>query len=64
MEAISNGVPAFRLPESRNAATTLLWMALPLTVMFLGTGGLSHLYGVQPRQDETVVLTARPHGLR
>ena len=55
VEAISNGVPAFRLPESRNAATTLLWMALLLTVMFLGTGGLSYLYGVQPRQDETVV---------
>jgi amino acid transporter len=55
VEAISNGVPAFRPPESRNAATTLLWMATLLTVMFLGTGGLAYLYGVQPRQDETVI---------
>jgi amino acid transporter len=55
VEAISNGVPAFRQPESRNAATTLLWMALLLTVMFLGTSGLAYLYGVEPRQNETVI---------
>ena len=55
VEAISNGVPAFRPPESRNAATTLLWMALLLTVMFLGTSGLAYLYKVEPRQEETVI---------
>ena len=55
VEAISNGVPAFEPPESRNAATTLLWMASLLTIMFLGTGGLAYLYGVHPRQDETVI---------
>ncbi len=55
VEAISNGVPAFRQPESRNAATTLLWMALLLTVMFLGTSGLAYLYNVEPRQEETVI---------
>jgi amino acid transporter len=55
VEAISNGVPAFRPPESRNAATTLLWMALLLTVLFLGTSGLAYLYGIEPRQDETVI---------
>ena len=55
MEAISNGVPAFRQPESRNAATTLLWMAILLTVMFLGTSGLAYLYGIEPRQEETVI---------
>lgn len=55
VEAISNGVPAFRQPESRNAATTLVWMALLLTVMFLGTSGLAYLYGVEPRQEETVI---------
>jgi amino acid transporter len=36
VEAISNGVPAFRKPKSRNAATTLLWMGLLAIVMFLG----------------------------
>ncbi len=55
VEAISNGVPAFRRPESQNAATTLVWMALLLTAMFLGTSGLAYLYGVEPRQDETVI---------
>lgn len=55
VEAISNGVPAFRPPESRNAATTLLWMAILLTVMFLGTSGLAYLYKVEPRQEETVI---------
>ena len=55
VEAISNGVPAFRQPESDNAATTLLWMALLLTIMFLGTSGLAYLYNVEPRQDETVI---------
>jgi amino acid transporter len=55
VEAISNGVPAFRPPESQNAATTLVWMALLLTAMFLGTSGLAYLYGVEPRQDETII---------
>ena len=35
-EAISNGIPAFRPPESKNAATTLVWMALLLGTLFLG----------------------------
>src|SRR6476469_4540868 len=36
VEAISNGVPAFKQPESKNAATTLLWMIGTLGFMFLG----------------------------
>ncbi len=55
VEAISNGVPAFRKPESRNAALTLLCMATILTVLFLGTSTLATLYHVQPRQEETVI---------
>jgi amino acid transporter len=55
VEAISNGVPAFRQPESRNAATTLIWMALLLSTMFLGTSGLAYLYSVEPLRDETVI---------
>lgn len=35
-EAISNGVPAFRPPESKNAAATLVWMAAILGTLFLG----------------------------
>src|SRR6185503_12086110 len=43
-EAISNGIPAFKQPESRNAATTLTWMAILLAVMFVGTSVMAYLY--------------------
>ena len=55
IEAISNGVPAFKKPEARNAATTLVIMAALLTTMFLGTSVLAYLYGVQPHESETVI---------
>ncbi len=55
IEAISNGVPAFKKPEAKNAAATLVWMALLLTVMFLGTSVLAYLYGVHPHESETVI---------
>jgi amino acid transporter len=44
VEAVSNGVPAFRKPESKNAATTLVWMGVILGSCFLGVSVLaSHL---------------------
>jgi amino acid transporter len=55
IEAISNGVPAFKKPEAKNAATTLVIMAALLTVMFLGTSLLAYLYGVHPHASETVI---------
>ena len=55
IEAISNGVPAFKKPEARNAATTLVIMAALLTTMFLGTSVLAYLYGVHPHKSETVI---------
>jgi amino acid transporter len=55
IEAISNGVPAFQKPEARNASTTLVWMAILLTTMFLGTSVMAYLYGVHPRENETVI---------
>jgi amino acid transporter len=55
IEAISNGVPAFKKPEAQNAATTLVVMAALLTVMFLGTSVMAYLYHVQPRANETVI---------
>src|SRR4051812_14856045 len=55
VEAISNGVPAFQQPESKNAATTLLWILGLLGVMFLGISVLSYFYGVVPREDQSVV---------
>jgi amino acid transporter len=55
IEAISNGVPAFKKPEAKNASITLVWMAALLTVMFLGTSVLAYLYGVHPHENETVI---------
>ncbi len=55
IEAISNGVQAFKQPESRNAATTLSWMAALLIVMFLGVSLLGRLFNVHPMEHETVI---------
>lgn len=55
IEAISNGVQAFKEPESKNASTTLMVMALLLCTMFLGTSGLAYLYGIHPSANETVI---------
>ncbi len=48
VEAISNGVPAFRKPESRNAATTLTVMAGIMTTLILGTGFLAYKLNAHP----------------
>jgi amino acid transporter len=55
VEAVSNGVPAFKPPEARNAAATMLMMACLSITMFLGITLLSHVYGVLPSEQETVV---------
>jgi len=54
-EAISNGIPAFKQPEARNAATTLTWMAALLATMFIGTSIMAYLYHVHPKENETVI---------
>ena len=54
VEAISNGVPAFRKPESRNAATTLTWMAMILGSLFLGLSILASRLHPFPTHEETV----------
>ena len=55
IEAISNGVQAFKKPEAKNAATTVVWMAILLATMFLGTSVMAYLYHVHPKQSETVI---------
>jgi len=55
IEAISNGIPAFKQPEARNAATTLTWMAVLLTTMFIGTSLMAYFYHVHPLENETVI---------
>ncbi len=55
VEAISNGLPAFRPPESKNAAISMAEMAAVLGTPFLGITVVSHLYGLLPREGETLV---------
>ncbi len=54
VEAISNGVPAFRRPESKNAAITLMWMAIILGVLFFGVSLLAHRTSPYPSHEQTV----------
>jgi amino acid transporter len=54
VEAISNGVPAFRRPESKNAATTLVWMGTILGTLFLGVSVLARHLNPYPSHAETV----------
>ncbi|MBI5876445.1 MAG: APC family permease [Chloroflexi bacterium] len=55
VEAISNGITAFREPKSRNAATTMLWMSGILMTTFLAITFLAGQAGVVPSKDETVI---------
>ena len=52
VEAISNGVPAFKKPESVNASTTLTWMVTILTSLFLGVTYLAQYYGIHPLEPD------------
>jgi amino acid transporter len=54
VEAISNGVPAFRRNESKNAATTLMVMAFVLGILFFGVSVLAHRTHPYPSHDQTV----------
>ncbi len=55
VEAISNGVPAFKRPESKNAATTLVWMAVILGTLFMGVSILAHHLVPYPSEGRTVM---------
>ncbi|MEZ4596963.1 MAG: APC family permease [Chloroflexota bacterium] len=55
VEAIANGVPAFRRPEPRNAATTLSVMAVLLGTLFVGITFLADGFGIVPHEGQTVV---------
>ncbi len=55
VEAVSNGVPAFKRSESWNARVTLTVMAVLVGVMFLGTSWLAEVAGAVPAEQETVL---------
>jgi amino acid transporter len=59
VEAISNGVPAFRKPEWKNAQTTLVWMGAILGSSFLAVSFLANRLRVLPVADESKSVLAQ-----
>jgi amino acid transporter len=55
VEAISNGITAFKEPRSRNAGITLIWMSVILGSLFLGITFLAVQIGAIPSEVETVI---------
>jgi len=55
IEAISNGVRAFKAPEAKNAGITLLWMAFTLGILTIGIAFFAHHYAILPNENETVL---------
>ena len=55
IEAISNGITAFKEPRSKNAAITLVWMSSILITLFLGITFLAHQIQAQPSDVETII---------
>jgi amino acid transporter len=55
IEAISNGITAFREPRSKNAGITLIWMSAILATLFLSISFLSGAIGAVPSEGETVI---------
>jgi amino acid transporter len=62
VEAIANGVPAFKPPESKNAANTMTTMAILLGILFIGLTLFAVQYGLRPTEAggaSIVALAAR-----
>ena len=55
VEAISNGITAFKEPRSRNAGITLIWMALILGTLFMSISYLTRVIQAVPSEVETVI---------
>ncbi len=55
IEAISNGVPAFRPPESKNAGRTLIVMAVLMGILFVGSLSLTQGLAVIAQPQETIL---------
>jgi amino acid transporter len=55
IEAVADGVTAFKPPEVKNARAVLAVLGVIMVVLFLGTTALAGLYDVVPRDEETVV---------
>jgi amino acid transporter len=61
IEAVSDGVPAFKPPEADNARAVMLWLGVISITLFLGITLLAYRLGVIPREGETVVSQLARH---
>lgn len=55
VEAISNGITAFKEPRSKNAGTTLIWMSLILGSLFLGLSFITGKIHAVFSEEETII---------
>ena len=55
VEAVSDGVPAFKSPEAKNARIVLAWLGVILVTLFMGITFLARHYHLTPIPEETVV---------
>src|SRR5258705_1454595 len=55
VEAVSDGVPAFKPPEAHNARIVLTWLGAILITLFLGITFLAYDLGITPQSHETVI---------
>jgi len=55
VEAVSDGVTAFKPPEAQNARVVLTWLGGILIVLFMGITFLAYDFGIQPQPDQTVL---------
>jgi len=61
VEAVSDGVPAFKPPEAHNARIVLTWLGVILIVLFIGITFLAYDFGIAPRHEETVISQLARH---
>jgi len=61
VEAVSDGVPAFKPPEAHNARIVLTVLGVILIVLFMGITFLAYDFGIAPRHEETVVSQLARH---
>ncbi len=55
IEAISNGIPLFKHPQSKNANTTLVWMVIILGCLFAGITYLVNQFGITHNEHQTMI---------
>ncbi len=63
VEAISNGVPAFKPPESKNARITMIYMGVILGIMFLGITYLANVYHIVRQEGQETVIYQLAHAI-